>query len=50
MRLAAIRDMRGGYGKMGFLENIFRRKKIITHLTQRVDKIGNKSYRWNYQN
>ena len=23
----AIRDMGGGYGKMGFLENIFRRKK-----------------------
>ena len=33
---AAIRDIRGGYGKKGFLENIFRREKIVSAEENRV--------------
>ena len=32
----AIRDIRGGYGKKGFLENIFRREKIVSAEENRV--------------
>ena len=34
--MPAIRDIRGGYGKKGFLENIFRREKIVSAEENRV--------------